>query len=447
MKWIKKRKDGHVYKNRLTQLANEYANVKDLHFGDEEKYKYYSKILSNVKIEEDEPSADLLKVGYLTDQSQLSDSRLESEIKSATGKRSYTVDGIDKKGTIKGGTNRVKGPYLVYEFKPFGNTEGELDDTGAYYNRPISEIDWEEYAKDDDKKTGTPAKSQVVGSSSWYQLTEADIDASRFKNNGNHDAAKVWNTYKKEIILAANEFGVDPYLLVGLICMESDGKLNGDNGKVTTTKDGKSFSGGGLITLITGEDAGFGLTKKHMYYTIVNGKEVGKEIDSTMDTIRGDAELQIRLGAMELSYYSNHLSGNIKDNAIYAVKRINIGLGGGAQSFKAWFGTKAGNSQYFEQIRRLCFPNDEEAWVIVNRNGAYVRVYTSSITGEITREEPASMSPSGFGMSGYDPNRVGSIDWLLSGDWMEGYMEPYVYVIKEDIDFTYYFKKNENRKL
>lgn len=84
------------YSAKISELSKKYANVGGA-YGEA-------------------TSVPLMYVSHETNQEGISDSALQSYINSSFNSRNVKVTGIDQGGSIKGGTNRVNGPFLAFEF-------------------------------------------------------------------------------------------------------------------------------------------------------------------------------------------------------------------------------------------------------------------------------------------------------------------------------------------
>lgn len=207
-----------------------------------------SKKYANVGGGSDPSSVPLMNVNFSTNQSKLSDGALQTLINSSSDARNVTVTGITESGSIKGGTNRVNGPFLAFEFKDGTNN----DSTGS--------------------------GSGVIS---------ASVDESKLTGM----SKTIWSKYSKEIIYSAEKYGLDPYLIMAVICKESGGKLN-----CQTWNSSHTNYAFGLLQTYGAERSA---THKA---TDLEGNEF--ILDASDDAMRDNAQRQIEVG---VSYIRPHI--------------------------------------------------------------------------------------------------------------------------------------------
>ena len=184
---------------------------------------------------------------------------------------------------------------------------------------------------------------------------------------------EVWTKYQAEITEMAIKYGLDPYAIIAVICVESGGKLDSYNG------------------------IAYGLMQSHVKYHAIKGKVLvdvdGNRVtkDCSPSAMQGNASLQIECGCSVLRAYIFYPwpDGNwFKGLGSYNMGPSGIRKPGALDRFRnGYWGKKYGFVNYF------C--GGEETWAIRKVGSQYYQVFTNIETGEITREVEVNWPPSG----------------------------------------------------
>ena len=215
--------------------------------------------------------------------------------------------------------------------------------------------------------------SPVVVSQYIYppEMTEVIFDLSGLEGL----ALEVWTKYSAEITEMAIKYGLDPYAIIAVICVESSGRLDLDDNGIA-----------------------YGLMQCHMKYHAVKDK-VLVDVDGNKETkdcspsaMKGNASLQIECGCHVLRsyiFYDDWTGGNwFRGLGAYNKGPSGIKKPGALDRFRnGYWGKKYGFVNFFY--------GGEETWAIKKEGGKYYQIFTNIETGEITREVEVSWPPAG----------------------------------------------------
>lgn len=198
------------------------------------------------------------------------------------------------------------------------------------------------------------------------EKTEVIFDMSNLQGL----ALEVWNKYSSEITEMAIRYGLDPYAIVAVICVESSGRLDADNG------------------------IAFGLMQCHMKYHAVPNKTLidvdGNKVvkDCSPNAMRGNASLQIECGCHVIRSYIFYPwpDGNwFKGLGSYNKGPSGIKNPSSLEDFR---------NGYWQKFKKYFWGGDE-TWAIEREGNTYYQIFTNVDTGEITGTVQVSWPPTG----------------------------------------------------
>lgn len=280
----------------------------------QERIKALSKKYANVGGTTGEDACvKLLETSYITDQSLVDKDKLE--VLTTQVDENANENELLNVGAVKGGNNRVKGPYITYEFKGYNgtgsgknNTPSTLDvnNEGINYTPPTNtntSIDSSDYDYGDYEYT--TVESTIIPSG--YDT----VDESRLSKSAK-EMYKQYGTYIKQY---AKEYGLDPYLIIAMIMKESQGKnvvynQPPSNGKI------------GLMGLPFDND-------KTTKFEVYDAKNTKKTIDKSFGRLKSSAKNQIEAGTAYLRKCISNMTWNVYKgiNAYAGVEKADYYLG------------------------------------------------------------------------------------------------------------------------
>lgn len=225
------------------------------------------------------------------------------------------------------------------------------------------------------------------------EKTEVIFDMSKLQGL----ALEVWNDYSAEITEMAIRYGLDPYAIVAVICVESSGRLDSDNG------------------------IAYGLMQCHMKYHAVPNKTLvdvdGNRVvkDCSPSAMRGNASLQIECGCHVVRSYIFYPwpDGNwFKGLGSYNKGPSGIKNPSTLEDFR---------NGYWQKFKKYFWGGDE-TWAIKREGNSYYQIFTNVNTGEISGTVEVAWPPTGS-------------NTLLNGDILEVAKQLHDYV--RDNRFTY----------
>lgn len=225
------------------------------------------------------------------------------------------------------------------------------------------------------------------------EKTEVIFDMSKLQGL----ALEVWNDYSAEITEMAIRYGLDPYAIVAVICVESSGRLDSDNG------------------------IAYGLMQCHMKYHAVPNKTLvdvdGNRVvkDCSPSAMRGNASLQIECGCHVVRSYIFYPwpDGNwFKGLGSYNKGPSGIKNPSTLEDFR---------NGYWQKFKKYFWGGDE-TWAIKREENSYYQIFTNVNTGEISGTVEVAWPPTGS-------------NTLLNGDILEVAKQLHDYV--RDNRFTY----------
>ncbi|MBQ9314979.1 MAG: peptidoglycan DD-metalloendopeptidase family protein [Clostridia bacterium] len=346
-----KNKKPEEYNAKIAELSQKYANVGG---------------------GSNPASVKLMDVFYETNQGNselLSDSRLQSLIDSSANERNVTVGGIDAAGTVKGGTNRVNGPFLVYEFKEnsfSGDRSGDRSTTSTSNSTTSSENTEQQRAKYNKIiYIGDDRTAQIYYTKNGWNEASTSLEQYDGENNfwmATTDAEISW---METIAIPSIENEIeDKTAIVFLLGLNDVGNTNA----------------GQYASLINSKAAEWKNEGAETFFVSINPVNgVNDENIKNEDIVRWNNSIK------------SELSSNVKYIDTYSQ------IIGTAQ-FNNW--------KYYSEKT-----NNDIYNIIINNVNEY----------------PATS---------YD-----KVTYSLSGDG-NGSLEPYIYVTRDNIEFSYYFDAN-----
>ena len=203
------------------------------------------------------------------------------------------------------------------------------------------------------------------------EKTEVIFDMSKLQGL----ALEVWNDYSAEITEMAVRYGLDPYAIVAVICVESSGHLDSDNG------------------------IAYGLMQCHMKYHAVPNKTLvdvdGNRVvkDCSPSAMKGNASLQIECGCHVVRSYIFYPwpDGNwFKGLGSYNKGPSGIKNPSTLEDFR---------NGYWQKFKKYFWGGDE-TWAIKREGNTYYQIFTNVNTGEISGTVEVSWPPTGAGIGG-----------------------------------------------
>lgn len=318
------------------------------------------------------PAVKLLEAHYSTDQSGLDANYLSTIMESE--ERSVEVEGAESEGTVKGGTNRVKGPYFTYEFKGVNN---------------------------------------VKSSDAAVSFAYVSVDPSKITYPGAKDA---WNKYSNEILFYSVKYGLDPYFILAVIMREADGQLN----CVTWNDTHTDYAFGLMQTYYQNDPKHQEGLKNYKAKDITNKEWI---IDCTDEAMMDNAAMQIEAGTSDYRRCMKETNYDMYK----AVGKYGFGSPNDERLPNYWN----------NGIKKWFFGGDE-SWVIKKDGDKYYKVYTNLNTHQISRTEEVEIKPEDIADLSSPAEQKAK---ATSGS---DTLEPYVYIVKENIEFSYYFDESNN---
>lgn len=266
-------------------------------------------------------------------------------------------------------------------------TASDADNEDATENIPSDEEDENE---DGEKKLAYLSVPRYIYPP---EKTEVIFDMSKLQGL----ALEVWNDYSAEITEMAIRYGLDPYAIVAVICVESSGRLDSDNG------------------------IAFGLMQCHMKYHAIPNKTLvdvdGNRVvkDCSPSAMRGNASLQIECGCHVIRSYIFYPwpDGNwFKGLGSYNKGPSGIKNPSTLEDFR---------NGYWQRFKKYFWGGDE-TWAIKREGNTYYQIFTNVNTGEISGTVEVSWPPTGSNS-------------LINGDVLEVAKQLHDYV--RDNRFTY----------
>ena len=266
-------------------------------------------------------------------------------------------------------------------------TASDADNEDATENIPSDEEDENE---DGEKKLAYLSVPRYIYPP---EKTEVIFDMSKLQGL----ALEVWNDYSAEITEMAIRYGLDPYAIVAVICVESSGRLDSDNG------------------------IAFGLMQCHMKYHAIPNKTLvdvdGNRVvkDCSPSAMRGNASLQIECGCHVIRSYIFYPwpDGNwFKGLGSYNKGPSGIKNPSTLEDFR---------NGYWQKFKKYFWGGDE-TWAIKREGNTYYQIFTNVNTGEISGTVEVSWPPTGS-------------NTLINGDVLEVAKQLHDYV--KNNRFTY----------
>lgn len=206
-----------------------------------------------------------------------------------------------------------------------------------------------------------PGFNTGVSGDSYEQISR--LASEGFENigvvgNDSNDAYSRTKQYYNIISKYSQQYGLDPYLIIALICQESQGVLNADNG-----------SAAGLMQY---EFTMNGPT--HSY----NGETITNITQARLDS---DADLSIHVGCLMLKERMDKYHGNIP----FVLQSYNFGQGGAIEIVKCaiagYKGQDASVSTLLNAINTISYEQFDEYIKSGNLDWLKARVYYKNIEG------------------------------------------------------------------
>ena len=276
---------------------------------------------------------------------------------------------VDETTIIEAGTpigKTKKGVDIGLLFRRQDLTASDADNEDATENIPSEEDENE----DGEKKLAYLSVPRYI-----YPPEKATVIFDMSKLQG--EALEVWNDYSAEITEMAIRYGLDPYAIVAVICVESSGRI--DLWNSNWQEIGK---------------VAFGLMQCHVKYHAVPNKGLvdvdGNRVvkDCSPNAMKGNASLQIECGCNVLRSY-----------IFYPWPDGNWFRGLGSYN-KGPSGIKNPSTQenfrngYWSKFKEDFWGGDE-TWAIKKEGNSYYQIFTNVNTGEISGTVEVAWPPTG----------------------------------------------------